>query len=181
MARSDPTIYMRIPQELKDALDAAATENKRSLTAEVVARLEQSFEKNSVSSADVLNASLGYDLATTQGELLRLQRLGTHFAQAAESLIGEMKRSLPDAAEQLQGHLSNLQFFTPLFRTVKDEEFADVFDLQFLMDKRRALLRLLALGDTGDTISYPDELVKVDKKIAEIESRKTPLKATSIY
>ena len=88
---------------------------------------------------------------------------------------------MPDAAEQLQGHLSNLQFFTPLFRTVKDEEFADVFDLQFLMDKRRALLRLLALGDTGDAISYPDELVKVDKKIAEIESRKTPLKATSIY
>lgn len=34
---------MRIPQSLKDALDAAATENKRSLTAEVVARLEQSF------------------------------------------------------------------------------------------------------------------------------------------
>lgn len=34
---------MRIPQELKDALDAAAAENKRSLTAEVVARLEMSL------------------------------------------------------------------------------------------------------------------------------------------
>lgn len=44
MARNDPTIYMRIPQELKDALDAASTENKRSLTAEVVARLEASFQ-----------------------------------------------------------------------------------------------------------------------------------------
>lgn len=43
MARNDPTIYMRIPQTLKDALDAAALENKRSLTAEVVARLEASF------------------------------------------------------------------------------------------------------------------------------------------
>lgn len=35
---------MRIPQELKDALDAASAENKRSLTAEVVARLEGSFQ-----------------------------------------------------------------------------------------------------------------------------------------
>ena len=179
MARSDPTIYMRIPQELKDALDAAATENKRSLTAEVVARLEQSFEKNSVSSADVLNASLGYDLATTQGELLRLQRLGSHFAQVAESLIGEMKKSLPDAAEQLQGHLSNLQFFTPLFPQVRDEEIGDLADLQFLMDKRRALLRQLALGNTGDTSSYPDELAKVEKRIAEYETRKASLKKTS--
>jgi Arc-like DNA binding domain. len=34
---------MRIPEELKEALDKAAFENKRSLTAEVVDRLEQSF------------------------------------------------------------------------------------------------------------------------------------------
>ena len=43
MARTDPTIYMRIPQELKDALDAASVGNRRSLTAEVVARLQASF------------------------------------------------------------------------------------------------------------------------------------------
>lgn len=43
MARTDPTIYMRIPADLKDRLDQAAEENKRSLTAEVVARLEQSL------------------------------------------------------------------------------------------------------------------------------------------
>lgn len=44
MARNDPTIYMRIPQELKDQLDVASETNRRSLTAEVVARLQQSFE-----------------------------------------------------------------------------------------------------------------------------------------
>lgn len=51
MARTDPTIYMRIPQELKDALDKASGENRRSLTAEVVARLQASFP-------DSLNISL---------------------------------------------------------------------------------------------------------------------------
>ncbi|UUC92462.1 Arc family DNA-binding protein [Comamonas sp. C11] len=51
MARTDPTIYMRIPQELKDALDAAAAENKRSLTAEVVARLTASLDPQNDPSA----------------------------------------------------------------------------------------------------------------------------------
>lgn len=49
MARSDPQINFRIPQELKDALDVASAENRRSLTAEVVARLQASFENNSTS------------------------------------------------------------------------------------------------------------------------------------
>lgn len=44
MARTDPTIYMRIPQGLKDKLDAAAESNHSSLTAEVVRRLSESFE-----------------------------------------------------------------------------------------------------------------------------------------
>lgn len=43
MARNDPTIYMRIPQELKEKLDAASSESRRSLTAEVVARLQATF------------------------------------------------------------------------------------------------------------------------------------------
>lgn len=53
MARSDPQINFRIPQELKDALDAASAENRRSLTAEVVARLQQSFENKLLSQGDI--------------------------------------------------------------------------------------------------------------------------------
>ena len=43
MARTDPTIYLRIPPELKTQLDSAASANRSSLTAEVVRRLEASF------------------------------------------------------------------------------------------------------------------------------------------
>lgn len=43
MARDDPQINLRIPLELKERLDAASAQKKRSLTAEVVARLEASF------------------------------------------------------------------------------------------------------------------------------------------
>ncbi|PWB21312.1 Arc family DNA-binding protein [Comamonas sp. JNW] len=43
MARTDPQLNFRIPAELKERLEAAAVGNKRTLTAELVARLENSF------------------------------------------------------------------------------------------------------------------------------------------
>jgi hypothetical protein len=44
MARNDPQVNLRMPEALKTALDTAAQGNNRSLTAEIVARLETSFE-----------------------------------------------------------------------------------------------------------------------------------------
>ncbi|WP_233882078.1 Arc family DNA-binding protein [Paraburkholderia flagellata] len=38
-----PQINLRIPAALKDRLDEVSSQNKRSLTAKVVARLEESF------------------------------------------------------------------------------------------------------------------------------------------
>jgi len=43
MARTDPQLNIRIPAELKAALDAVAAENKKSTTAEIVSRLQASF------------------------------------------------------------------------------------------------------------------------------------------
>ncbi|WP_151805372.1 Arc family DNA-binding protein [Acinetobacter junii] len=43
MARTDPQINIRVPAELKKELELMAVENGRSLNAEVVLRLEQSF------------------------------------------------------------------------------------------------------------------------------------------
>jgi len=45
MARTDPQVNLRIPAALKEKLEAASVANSRSITAEVVARLEASFEK----------------------------------------------------------------------------------------------------------------------------------------
>lgn len=44
MARTDPQVNLRMPADLKDRLDAAALANQRSLTAEVIRRLDESFE-----------------------------------------------------------------------------------------------------------------------------------------
>lgn len=44
MSRANPQVNFRIPPELKEQLESAAKENHRSITAELVARLEQSFK-----------------------------------------------------------------------------------------------------------------------------------------
>tara|TARA_R110001606_G_scaffold68797_1_gene157168 strand:- start:12715 stop:12978 length:264 start_codon:yes stop_codon:yes gene_type:complete len=44
MSRSDPQFNLRIPAELRDKVAEAASENRRSATAEIIARLEESFQ-----------------------------------------------------------------------------------------------------------------------------------------
>ncbi|MEN6631788.1 MAG: Arc family DNA-binding protein [Candidatus Polarisedimenticolia bacterium] len=43
MAREDPHFRLRIPEDLKRRIEDAALENRRSITAEITARLEASF------------------------------------------------------------------------------------------------------------------------------------------
>jgi len=44
MARSDPQVNIRMPQELKDRLELATATTNRSLNGEILERLEQSFD-----------------------------------------------------------------------------------------------------------------------------------------
>lgn len=66
MARTDPTIYMRLPPELKSRLDAAAMANHCSLTSEVVRRLEASFASEGVSRHPALAAQVALPLESPE-------------------------------------------------------------------------------------------------------------------
>lgn len=48
MSRTDPQFNLRIPEELRNRVMAAAKTNKRSATAEIIARLEASFDPGSM-------------------------------------------------------------------------------------------------------------------------------------
>lgn len=48
MSREDPQLRVRIPQELKDVLESRAKLNKRTLTAEIVDRLEATLEQDEI-------------------------------------------------------------------------------------------------------------------------------------
>jgi uncharacterized protein YaaN involved in tellurite resistance len=45
MAREDLHFRLRIPEALKERIEAAAASNNRSMTAEIISRLEVSFER----------------------------------------------------------------------------------------------------------------------------------------
>lgn len=44
MARDDPHLRLRIPESLKDQVEASAKANNRSMNAEIISRLERSFD-----------------------------------------------------------------------------------------------------------------------------------------
>lgn len=44
MSREDPQLKLRLPPALKDRITKAASDNGRSVNAEILARLERSFE-----------------------------------------------------------------------------------------------------------------------------------------
>ncbi len=46
MARNEPQVNFRIPAELKEALEKSAKESGRSITKELVLRLERTFEED---------------------------------------------------------------------------------------------------------------------------------------
>lgn len=54
MSRDDLHFRLRIPGDLKVQIEAAADANRRSMTAEIVARLQESFSAESLPTPEVL-------------------------------------------------------------------------------------------------------------------------------
>lgn len=55
MARNDPQMNLRVPMELKEKIEKTAFENGRTITAEAVFRLEQSFNNQVVVNDEMLS------------------------------------------------------------------------------------------------------------------------------
>lgn len=52
--QTDAQFKIRLPHELKDKIRASADEHNRTMTADIVARLEESFERQEAANSDVL-------------------------------------------------------------------------------------------------------------------------------
>ncbi len=74
MTRFDPQIKLRLPQTVKQELEAAAESNMRSLNAEVVSRLQNSLEREQLEAVpDFLTPNVIqtiYDIKTQVDALL---------------------------------------------------------------------------------------------------------------
>ncbi|MGO1079707.1 Arc family DNA-binding protein [Inquilinus sp. CA228] len=76
MARDDPHFRLRIPAAMKRQVEEAAVQNKRSMNAEIIARIESSFtspaaprlaEADAEYVADLVAAKLARKLRGTKG------------------------------------------------------------------------------------------------------------------
>lgn len=83
MARNDPQMNLRVPMELKENIEKAALDNGRTITAEAVFRLEQSFEQNF---GDLESVPLEKLLAVV------MKRLGENSIQLTSEEIERIKK-----------------------------------------------------------------------------------------
>lgn len=81
MSREDPQTKLRLPPELKARIEQSAKEHNRSMNADMVARLEKSFEDSGDSDA-AQNMRLMYE--ETKAMLERIEKL--HVRTAVEAL-----------------------------------------------------------------------------------------------
>lgn len=78
MARTDPQVNFRMPQALRDDLERASVLNNRTLSAEIVARLQNTFEAQSGDSA------LRLQVEENTAALRRLEALMEGLLQAVQ-------------------------------------------------------------------------------------------------
>lgn len=80
MAKNDPHFRLRVPAELKARIEATAASNNRSINAEIVARLEQTYSAESEQSR-----MLGEQMAATVELTSRVQGLLHHLSVFAQT------------------------------------------------------------------------------------------------
>jgi len=83
MSREDPQLKIRLPLELKEKITESAAEYGRSINSEVVARLEQSFEKDDAAEFD-------------KGFVLQV-------IESQQDQINQLQKMIQDLMNQLRG------------------------------------------------------------------------------
>lgn len=115
MSRTDPQVNFRMPAELKQKLETAAAENRRSITAELVARLEESFARETDPEPHALNFSISKErLAKGDMRENELLILGEAHISAFREVEARMQK-------RIEAHLAALKEATEKLNKRKDD------------------------------------------------------------
>lgn len=100
MSREDPQLKVRLTSELKDKIEAAAAEEGRSMNAEIVARLQQSFEAPAGDDGALRALAVALATAEERSALRAIESESRLFVGAAlgEALLAIVS-GLPDEVE----------------------------------------------------------------------------------
>jgi len=133
MARTDPQVNLRLPAELKASIDEAARNAGRSTNAEVVARLQSSFEDRSDSAA---TAALAAALANAKFDSARM---GLALIKVLQSIR---------ATDSARENRKKFQLWREMAEKAVQESYP-------AMDRMLDLL-----GELKDSPGAPDELIE---------------------
>lgn len=97
MARDDAQVNFRIPHELNERLKAAAAGNNRSVTAELVNRLQRSLDEDQARAAQPLPEEVAAMLGTDDGIAKALAEMGA-LARRLEELAAPLKLAVAESA-----------------------------------------------------------------------------------
>ncbi|MNL06236.1 Arc-like DNA binding domain protein [compost metagenome] len=108
MKQTDPQFKLRLPKSLKEKIDAAALEADRTVTAEIVSRLERTFDAapSTEEFADLLR-QLQYDVQVERTNKLIVKRRLTELAQDALELLNAAGDAAGDIAGSIQPKIEN--------------------------------------------------------------------------
>ena len=140
--QTDPQFKLRLPSGLKDQIDQAAGANNRSLNAEIVSRLERSFD-----------APLGLPEALA-GRVSAYAR-GNHRSMT-EEIIRILEREFPPPAT-VEERLSEMLGLLNLLRDGRSEEFFSRFSSE--------LFELLVKIANGDIKASKDTKLQVENAL----------------
>lgn len=95
MARTDPQFNLRVPQELKQLVEDAAKKSGRSINAEAVFRLEQSFtqDKKLLEISSVMTKTMTNSLETIDTALSKIVHLQDELDEKTKLLNKLSKKS----------------------------------------------------------------------------------------
>ncbi|RWG02545.1 Arc family DNA-binding protein [Mesorhizobium sp.] len=126
--QSDPQFKLRIPSALKDKLEQAASVNNRAISAEILARLSESFDWPAVRNG--LNHERDYlegELKKTQAELASVRAALAEqktITQQLQALIGESAEDAQhrqEAEDAIEKRFAELKEQSDLLESLKEE------------------------------------------------------------
>jgi predicted DNA-binding protein len=98
MARADPQMKIRLPEALKEKIEAAAKESGRTLNAEVVGRLESSF---------------GFNMNDVAKKEALLKLVNDAIDERIEQEFARKKLEKPDMAEEFAARAEGIKAIQP--------------------------------------------------------------------
>lgn len=109
MSRADPQVNFRIPADLKAKLEAAASEKRRSITAEVVARLQATIDLDALM-AELKAGSFAEAPAMLESVLADNDRMTASGEQTYSTAYSMLDQLLDEKLKPLREQLHDLGF-----------------------------------------------------------------------